>query len=144
MNIFHEEDNIGGLASIEIAHTSKIQSFNPLVFKPGAYWQAVEFHPTSGLLKDEVNDSDHGTYYTYAGTFKIHKKTKDLEKHIDPFLGQCIIMRITDMNGYSLVIGGPEYPVQLFRSSESGSMPADMNHYAFSFSVNQPNRALFG
>lgn len=140
----YEGDNIGGIAKLEIAHVQDFKSFNPVSFHPNKFWKEITFHPNSGLLKDEVNDSDHGQYYSYAASVKITHRDKELEQIIDRLIGQCSVIRVTDMNGYRQVIGSPEAAVLITRSGDTGSAPTDVNQYILNFTVSQPERALFG
>lgn len=144
INVLNEGDNIGGLAQIDVAHVWDLESYEPIRFKPGMCWLEIEFHPMSGLMKEDVQDSDHGVYYSYAGSFKIPKSDRKTECALDRFIGQVSIFRVMDLNGKTLVIGGPDMPVLFTRSSDTGSSPVDMNHASYSFIVSQPNRALYG
>lgn len=143
LNELNDGDNIGGLADIEVALANDFESFNPVSFKSGKYWKGIDFHPMSGLLKEDLQDSDHGIFYSYAGSFKIPKRDKKTELILDRFVGQLSVWRITDLNGLTIVIGSPSMPVTLTRSSDTGSSPAEMNHSAYSFIVSQPYRALW-
>lgn len=142
LNELFTGDNIGGLSMIEIAHVNDVKEFPPLKFKPNCFWRGIDFHPISGLMKEEINETDNGMTYSYAGAFKIHNKKANIDSFLDRFLGQVSILKITDMNGFCQVIGSNNYPVQLIRSSDTGSSPTDMNHYNYSFSITQPKKAL--
>lgn len=144
VNQQHEGDNIGGISKLEVGFTHDFANFNPVIFLPSKYWQEIVFHPSSGLMKQDVVDSDHGIYYTYAGTIKITHRDAAMDQLLDSIVGHKTLVRITDMNGYTLVIGTPDSPVLFTQSGDTGSAPTDVNHYVLSFSVSQLNRALFG
>ena len=142
LNILHEGDNIGGILRVQIAMISDFESFAPVRFKPGKHWKEIDIYPESGLLKSDVQHSDNGRYYTYAGSFRIHHPNRKDESAIDPFIGPLSIMRITDHNKYVQVIGTPDEPVTLSRSADTGSKVTDLAHNAFAFTVSQLNPSL--
>ncbi|GGH28329.1 hypothetical protein FAZ19_19750 [Sphingobacterium alkalisoli] len=138
----YEGDNVGGIATLQIAHVTDFKSFNPVVFHPGKAWREIELYPDSGLMKSDVQHGDNGTSYSYAGSFKIHHQNKKIENILDKYIGPVSVMRVTDMNRYAQVIGSPLEPVTLSRSADTGSKPTDLNHNQFSFTVAQLNAAL--
>lgn len=142
LNTLHEGDNIGGLLRIQIALASDFETFAPIRFKQGKQWQDIDIYPDSGLFKSDVQHGDNGRYYTYAGNFKIHHPNRKDENSIDAFIGPVSIMRITDHNKYTQVIGTPDEPVTLARSLDTGTKPTDLSHNAFTFSVSQLYPAL--
>ncbi|MGJ1295544.1 hypothetical protein ACR777_15160 [Sphingobacterium spiritivorum] len=142
INILHQDDNIGGLLSVEIAHVTDFSGFNPVVFKPGKNFQKVDILPLSGSLKDDEEFSNSGTAYTYAGIFKIHHPTAILENAIRPYIGLCSVLKLTDLNGRIRIVGSPACPVLLKRTGDSGLKPSDMAHNEFKFSVTQPHPAI--
>ncbi len=144
LNEFHEGDNIGGIYSFEIAHVTDLFSSNPIVFKAGKTWRSINFHPTSGLFKEDESETENGMFYSYAGSFKIHRKSKQTDKDLQHYLGTCSVIKVTDQNGLSQVIGGIDFPVTMTKSSDTGSNPTDMNQMNYSFSVSQIQKALFG
>lgn len=144
LNEFHEGDNIGGVLSFEIAHVNELISSDPIRFKPGKIWRSINFHPNSGIFKEEENESEHGLFYSYAGSFKIHRKSRETDSLLRYYLGTSSLIRITDQNGLVQVIGGIDFPVTLTKSSDTGSNPTDMNQVNYSFSVSQIQKALFG
>lgn len=139
---FYEGDNVGGIATLQIAHITDFAGFAPIQFKSGKGWKEIELYPDSGLLKSDVQHGDQGTSYNYAGSFKIHHQNRKTEKILDKYIGPVSIFRITDLNRYTQVIGSPSEPVTLSRSADSGSKTTDLNHNQFSFSVAQLNPAL--
>jgi|SRR5690606_14363607 len=142
LNTLHEGDNIGGIRRIQIALITDFKSFAPIQFKPGKNWQEIEIYPDSGLLKSDAQHGDNGKYYTYAGSFKIHHPSRKDENSIDRFIGPVSVMRITDHNKYAQVIGTPDEPVTLARSSDTGTKLTDLAHNAFTFTVSQLYKAL--
>lgn len=138
----HSGENIGGVSRYEICHINDLISVNPLRFKNGKWWQIIEHLPQSGQFKDDEQETDHGITYTYAGTFKRHFPSKKDEINFSRFIGQCSIMRITDLNGNKRIIGTLDTPVLISRSGDRGAKPSDMAGNEFKFSVTQIDRAV--
>lgn len=144
LNELYEGDNIGGIASFEIAHVTELISSKPVVFKPGKTWRSISFHPHSGIFKEDENETDQGFIYSYTGSFKIPRKNKSTDQDLQFYLGSCSIIRIIDQNRFVHVIGGIDFPVTLTKSSDTGSNPTDVNQVIYSFAVSQIQKALFG
>ena len=142
LNELYEGDNIGGILRVQIALISDLESFAPVIFKPGKSWREIEIYPDSGLFKSDVQHVDNGRFYTYAGSFKIHFPNRSDENKLDAYVGPLSIMRITDFNRYTQVIGSPGEPVLFGRSFESGTKLTDLAHNSFVFSVSQLSPSL--
>ncbi|MFD2741953.1 MULTISPECIES: hypothetical protein [Sphingobacterium] len=138
----HQGDNIGGIAKVQIAHITDFKSFNPVSFHPNKGWQEIAFIPSSGTMKGEEKDSDNGVYHHYEGLFEIQYQSNVVSFKLRTYIGKVSVLKITDLNGRSRVIGTPEEPVTVSRSSDTGSAPKDMNHNVVTFSVDQLLPAL--
>lgn len=138
----HDGENIGGVSKFEICLVTDLISLKPFLFKPGKHWYTVEHVPQSGSLKDDEVDTENGTTYTYAGTFKRQFPSKKDELFFESYIGSRSIMKITDLNGIQIIIGTQDTPVLLSRSGDRGVKPSDMAHHEFKYSVTQSDRAV--
>lgn len=138
----YEGDNIGGIAHIEIAHVTDFLGFNPIVFKPTKDFQELPFLPGTGMLKDEENETKNGAQYSYAGLFSIQRPANSIENILRPYIGMKSVLRITDLNGRTQIIGSPACPVELTRETDRGRRASDQAKMEFRFSVTQPHPAI--
>ena len=138
----HQGDNIGGIAKVQIAHITDFESFNPVSFRSNKGWHEIPFLPGTGSLKSEEKDDGNGKYYHYEGSFEIHHQSNVVSLKLRPYTGQVSILKITDLNGRSRVIGTPTESVTVSRSSNTGSAAKDMNHNLITFTVDQLLPAL--
>lgn len=138
----HSGENIGGVARFEFCHIEDIISVNPFRFKNGKWWEIIEHLPQSGQLKDDEQETDQGITYTYAGTFKRHFPSKKDELLFSRYIGECSIIRITDLNGMKRVIGTLDTPVLISRAGDRGAKPSDMAGNEYKYSVTQIERAF--
>jgi len=138
----HNGENIGGISRFEFCHIDDLISVNPLRFKNGKWWEIIQHLPQSGQFKDDEQETDQGITYTYAGTFKRHFPSKKDELFFSRYIGECSIIRVTDLNGIKRIIGTLETPVLISRSSDRGAKPSDMAGNEFKYSVTQIERAF--
>lgn len=143
MEGLHTGENIGGILEIGICHVDDIESSeDSILFKTNKWWTIVEFIPKTATFIDDESDTDHGILFTYSGVFKRQFPSKSDEIIFSRFIGQCVVMRIVDLNGQSRIIGSKQYPVSLFRKGDRGSKPNDLAHHEFRYNVSQPKRAF--
>ena len=140
---YYENDNIGGIRTLEIIWHNLPIAFNPVYLPIGSNWTNIPFKDESGKLTIKTEASENGTIYTYAGTFFIHNMRDEVDQVLLPFCGEAVcIMRITDMNGRVYIIGTPDAPVTLNVSASTGEKYSNENGTGFSFTVDQSAPAL--
>lgn len=139
---YYQGDNIGSLASVEIALHTDFAGFNPVNFLNGKGWTLVPFKDESGNMSFKVDETANGTVYTYAGRFFLQNLRNEVEETLYPFIGQRAVMRLIDMNGRVYIIGAPGTPVTLAVSGGTGDKYASENGQEFSFKSEQIGPAL--
>jgi hypothetical protein len=139
---FHEGDNIGSILKLEAAPHYDFSGFNPVAFHFGKGWIDIPFKEESGVLQLKADDTDHGISFNYAGRFFIHKQRADVRSTLYPFLGQHLILKVTDLNGEVYIIGKPGCPVTLELSATTGQRYADENGMEFQFKIEQDSVAV--
>ena len=139
---FFEGNNIGGLSSIEIIEHFNIRSLKPLNLVAGKDWTLIPFKDESGQMVIRTADTDNGPVYTYSGRFFIHNMRDEVDQAMENFIGQKSIMRITDMNGRSYLIGAPGKPVTLLPNGDTGQRYVNENGMDFNFNIEQDSPAI--
>lgn len=143
MEGMHIGHNIGGIKEVAIAHIDDLEHrLDAIVFKPNKWWTVVDFLPYTASLIDEEVDTDHGILYNYSGAFKRKFPSRLEEGIFSKFLGQCVVIRVIDMNDECRIIGHKECPVKLERTGNRGTKPSDLAHHEFKYSVSQYTRAF--
>lgn len=135
INIF-EGDNIGSIASIEIANHTDFISLNPVQFIQDKSWQNIGF-TGEAELKRKTKDDPNGVIYNYSGFFDIQSIRDEVELNLMSYVGKHAILRITDNNGRVYIIGQKGNPVTLEEDSTTGKLNKSKNGYQFNFSVSQ-------
>lgn len=138
----YEGDNIGSLLKAEFAMHTDFDSFNPVSLKEGKAWTNIPFKEQSGKITGSSEDSENGNIFTYQGKFFIHRIREEVRTELHPYLGQHIVMRLTDLNGETYIIGAPGMPVTLSVTSDTGENYTNENGSLFSFSISQPYEYL--
>jgi len=136
MNHF-EGDNIGSLLKAEFALHTDFESFNPALFKTGKAWQNLPFKEQSGSFKGGNEDSENGNIFSYEGKFFIHRIREEVRTALHPYLGQHVVLKLTDLNGEVYIIGAPGMPVTLSVSASTGENYSTENGSLFSFAISQ-------
>lgn len=137
INSLWNGDNIGGVAKIELAFVTDFAGFRPVVFKHGVDWRKIDFLPGTALVSEDIQDTEHGLMYSYAGVFKIHRLSVLESREISRYFGQKTVFKITDLNGIEMIIGSPISPCEFLQKGSTGSKPTDMNHKEYTVSVSQ-------
>lgn len=135
MNFF-EGDNIGSLAKLEITLHSNFDNFNPAVLSAGKTWLNIPFKEQTGSLQIETADTENGNVYTYTGDFFINRLRPELAE-LNAYLGQFVVMRITDLNGEVYIIGAPGMPVTLTLAGGTGKKYTSENGASYIFVIEQ-------
>lgn len=142
INTFHEGDNIGTLAVVEIAHQEDFLNFDPPLFREGRDWKQIEFLDESGSLSVSHDEDDNGIVFGYSGKFSIKRPTDEEENAMLPYIGQKSIMRLTDHNGRVRIIGLQDCPVTIKMSGSTGTKYTGAPSNDYSFAVDQHKKAL--
>ena len=135
---FYEGDNFGSISKIDIALHSDFASFDPASFQDDKSWTSIPFKDESGRLGINNSLTPSGIVYTYKGSFFIHHLRDEIFEGLDPYRGQKSVLRLTDMNGKTYIIGAPGFPVTLSVDGDTGMRYIDENGAAYSFTVEQP------
>lgn len=127
-------DNIGGIKKIESASIYDFATFAPATFKDSKTWQSIDLDPEKSNLQDKIEDTVNGFLFTYSGTINMASTSSIL----DNLLGKQSVLKITDMNDQVSIIGHPNYPVEIFSISQTGTKFTDQNSKTYTFNVAQP------
>ncbi|RQO65090.1 hypothetical protein DBR40_24780 [Pedobacter sp. KBW01] len=133
----YEGDNFGSLAKVESIEHFNVKSLNPVTLMPGAAWKNIPFKEETGQKRLKTDDTENGTVYNYSGSFFISNIRKEVETELNPFLGQMLMLRVTDMNGLVSIIGAPGMPVTLKKNHDTGKKYTNENGTEFIFEIDQ-------
>lgn len=137
-----EGNNIGGLLSIEICLHKIPTGYNPVTFPSGHNWLNIPFNTETGELNPDAKDSENGNIHSYAGRFFLHRLRPEFKEQLNIFLGKRSILRLTDMNGETYIIGSPDCPALLELNSGTGRKFASTNGAEYIFKCEMPFEAL--
>lgn len=119
--------NEGGIAKIQIALATQIDTF----FR-------IEFAPDTALYRKNRKRTKAGTSIVYQISFNIAKMREDIENWLNDYAEKYFLFQITDLNGYTSEIGNLQYPLELVENFTTGRNQADKNEYDFNFEVEIP------
>jgi len=124
-----QDNNVGSVGQLWIAPVYTLTALNPVVtFVDGYDWNPIDFLEEKAQLTDEVADTDNGLQFTYNLAITFNKKNSGLLNSIYPYLGIAALFKITDMNGFTMIIGNLQTPVTLKQNTDTGQAYIDMNN----------------
>ena len=126
---FSEGDNVGSIKAVSLAHKTWLTGVNPVAFISGKDWEDVDFVPEQGQLQHNSRDTENGTVYTYQVWFLFNKQNAALFDAFKKYIGQTGILKVTDGNDVTSIIGTPQYPVTLTHAADTGQAFAGLNYY---------------
>lgn len=140
---FSEGDNLGGIASLQLAPVYAFTSLSPVVtFRDGYTWDDALFLPESAQLTDESIETDNGLQYTYTLPVSFNKKNAGLYAGLRKYLGTVAIAKVTDQNGFCQIIGNLQTPLTIKQNADSGKAPVDQNLVTITASAVQDAEAI--
>jgi hypothetical protein len=139
---YYEGDNLGSLSKIEVIEHYRLVGNAPLQLAPGAAWFEIPFKEESGKLNLKSIPSDNGRIYTYSGRFYFNRMRSEIDQAMGPYLNDTAVFRLTDMNGEVYIIGAPGSPATISENGDTGQKFVNENGTEFTFSIDQPYRAL--
>lgn len=125
---FSEGGNVGGILELFLQHFWYFTSLNPVTFKNGAGWTAIDFLPESASCKDSAAPVDNGTEYSYNMVFGFNKQSKTLYDAFARYIGQTGILKFTDNNGVTRILGTLKNRVTIKQDGDTGNNPTDANY----------------
>lgn len=126
---YSEGGNVGGILNVFMQHFYCFSSLNPLTFKNGYGWNAMEFLPESAQCKYTVADSDNGPEHTYNLVFSFNKQSEPMYKAFAAYLRRTGIVRYTDMNGLTQILGTLSNRVTIKNDGDTGTAPTNANDF---------------
>jgi hypothetical protein len=141
---FSEGGNVGGLYEIFLAYWYEFTSLNPIAFKDGRGWSQMDFLPESASCKESSGSGDNGPEHSYSLVLSFNKQDEAKVNAFKRYLGQVGIVRYTDNNFVTRLLGSFENPVTIKTDSDTGNNPADMNHFKITVTWlnNEPARVV--
>jgi hypothetical protein len=124
---FSEGGSVGGILELYLQHFWHFSSLNPVTFKNGADWDEMEFLPESASCKDSASRVDNGTEYSYSLVFGFNKQSENLYNAFARYIGQTGIVKFTDHNGLTRILGTLKNRVTVKQDGDTGNNPTDMN-----------------
>ena len=124
-----EENNIGSLQAVSLAHKSWFSGFSPVSFFEGNDWLGMDFLPESASCKDSSTDTVNGPQFSYSLVFAFNRQNKAMYDAFLPYLGMTGIIQFTDNNDLTRIIGTPGNPVTIKQDADTGQQYNSLNFY---------------
>jgi hypothetical protein len=139
---YYEGDNLGSIKAIEVIEHFNLLNTNPVQIRSGSAWMSIPFKEESGKMNMKSVLSDNGRIYTYSGRFFFNNMRKEIEDGLSPYLDDVAVLRVTDMNGRSYLIGAPGSPVTIAENGDTGQRYINENGIEYTFAIEQSVRAV--
>jgi putative lipoic acid-binding regulatory protein len=143
--------NIGSIIAISYALASDISSISStdddgavdITFSTGKAFTAFSFTPQSASFNEEQQDSDAGPYFSQSLSFRCPKVDTIQHAIFKSLVDQELILKVTDGNGTSVIMGTLETPARCSWRISRPSSPGGYNGYEVSFKANCIDPAPF-
>lgn len=134
---YYEGDNIGSVQRIEIAFYFDFESVRPPVLKSGRSWNNIPFKEGTGEFSISEDDTDNGIVYACSGGFFLPRMREEVDTFMRQFLGAVAVIRVTDMNGDTLILGDLGQGVSISGSGATGQNYTSENGKSYSYKIEQ-------
>lgn len=143
--------NIGSITSIQYALASDISSISApddngavdITFNNSKSFSTFTFTPETASFSEEQKDTDAGPLFEQGLSFKLPKIQTIMHAVVESLLDQDIILKITDGNGVTVIMGTPEVPVRASWRMSRPQGASGYNGYEVSFRCNSTGPAPF-
>ena len=140
--------NIGSIIKIEIIQADYIivstpDENNQVTTTVIGNWQELPFQQESASFNEVEKQVDEGVRYDSELQFVIPKVYFENYKLTTPFSKKPVVIKITDGNGTSLLLGSDKIPAYVLRGAKIPSETSGLNNYKFSVKYKNPLPAPF-
>ena len=126
----NQDNNLGSIATIQLALVWQLAASNPVSFKGGFSWLNVDFLDESAQVKESTNIADAGIEYSYTLAFGVNYLNPDMLTSVQPYIGQNAILQFTDNNGLTRQLGSLQNPLSIKIDTDTGKQYTDVNGLA--------------
>jgi hypothetical protein len=141
-------ENMGGIVSIVALSIIDIQTWPALsqdgteyeaaiTLKSGKVWYDMLSSANFSDFTESAEDTDSGVVYKSSVNISIPKFDSD-SVSLNLVNKPAMILKITDANGVSFIMGDPTRPVTIMNNRNSGRIPSDRNEFKIEISHSAP------
>ncbi|GAA4327498.1 hypothetical protein GCM10023149_30930 [Mucilaginibacter gynuensis] len=129
-----EDNNVGSIRELSLAMANWFSAFNPASLYSMYAWEDMDFLPETASVKDSSKVTANGTEYSYSLVFTFNKQNVALYQVFQKYIGERGVIRFTDNNGLTRIIGTPQKPVTITHDADTGQQYRSLNYYKISAS----------
>lgn len=133
--------NIGSITAISYVPISEVSEISlpdanekvDITFNPGKSFSAFAFSPESAQFNEEQQGAEAGPYFSQSLSFRIPKVSATTNLLLKLIADVEMILKITDGNGLSVVMGTLDTPARCSWKIMRPSSPGGYNGYEVTF-----------
>ena len=140
--------NIGSIQKIEIAlaqfvHVSKPDKKNQVTVTNSDAWTEMNFAHLSASFEEPEKQVDQGLVYEPKLIWLMSKNSPDNHVEAYRFSGKKVVIRFTDANGQTYLLGDQDKPVRIMVSRMIPADPGGFNGYKLIAKTQNPRPVPF-
>jgi hypothetical protein len=115
-----------------------------LVLRDPLNYADLWFQAGSGQFEESEDDDEQGPLYKQKLTIVTPRDEPDVAVAIAAYRAHRYFVALyQDGNGYTKLVGSPEWPLRFEAALSTGQRPGDRNGHTIVFAVNSPTPAYF-